>query len=127
MSDRKKALIGIRPSVQTKHEPTLEEEKFQNNTLRPILKFQNPILLAVFKDYILNKKIPFEKYTVQQQEAWIGKTLQTDQRLKHKMEGIVLGHFTLEEWGIFQKSPKAYRKRLTSMLIQRLHNQIDYF
>ena len=29
------------------------EERFQNETLRPILKVQNDLLLAVFKNYLI--------------------------------------------------------------------------
>ena len=32
------------------------EERFQNETLRPILKLQNPLLIEVFYNYIEKRK-----------------------------------------------------------------------
>ncbi len=54
MNDRHNDLLRIRPEIK-KHqtfEATGAEERFQNNTLRPILKFQNPLLVVAFHNYI---------------------------------------------------------------------------
>ena len=58
MNDRPNDLIRIRPEIKkTKHFDTMSaEERFQNNTLRPILKLQNPLFVAVFQNYIENRK-----------------------------------------------------------------------
>ena len=40
------ATIGITNDINS------DEENFQNQTLRPILKIQNDLLLAVFSNYI---------------------------------------------------------------------------
>ena len=50
MNDRPNDIKRIRPeigSTQSFGQMGLEE-KFQNNTLRPILKLQNPLIIAVF-------------------------------------------------------------------------------
>lgn len=36
---------------------SLPEEKFQNQTLRPILKWQNELLLEVFRNYASKQKV----------------------------------------------------------------------
>jgi len=52
MNDRPNDIMRIRPEIDN----TLSfdqmglEEKFQNSTLRPILKLQNPILLCFFQN-----------------------------------------------------------------------------
>ena len=38
---------------------TSSEEFFQNQTLRPILKLQNDIFIAIFKNYIVKSKAHF--------------------------------------------------------------------
>jgi hypothetical protein len=44
---------------------TSTEESFQNRTLRPILKFQNDLLIASFKNYISTHKNIFYSYSVE--------------------------------------------------------------
>ena len=53
MQDRTSSLLVIRPNIDTidKSLKTKDIEAFQNNVLRPILKFQNDLLLQIFIDY----------------------------------------------------------------------------
>lgn len=41
-------------------ETTLDIEKFQNATVRPIIKMQHQHLITFFKDYLIKKKIDFK-------------------------------------------------------------------
>ena len=53
MNDRHNDILRIRPQIK-KHqtfETMSSEERFQNSTLRPVLKLQNPLLLASFVNY----------------------------------------------------------------------------
>ena len=58
MNDRHNDLLRIRPVLKK----TLEfdtmsiEERFQNSTLRPVIKLQNPLLIEVFRNYINKHK-----------------------------------------------------------------------
>ncbi|MFQ3326951.1 MAG: hypothetical protein ACI8YC_001591, partial [Salibacteraceae bacterium] len=58
MNDRPNDLLRIRPEIKkTKQFDSMStEERFQNETLRPILKLQNPLLIAVFQCYIEMRK-----------------------------------------------------------------------
>ena len=58
MNDRPNDLLRIRPQIKKTQQfsTTSTEERFQNETLRPILKLQNPLLLAVFHNYIEKRK-----------------------------------------------------------------------
>ena len=51
MNDRPNDLKRIRPEVPKAlvHDQMSDEERFQNATLRPIVKLQNPLLIEVFK------------------------------------------------------------------------------
>ena len=52
-NSRDEALLAIRPTIpQAKiSDNTSEEERFQNQTLRPILKLQHPIFIEIFKQF----------------------------------------------------------------------------
>ncbi len=58
MNDRPNDLRRIRPQIKkTQTFSTMRpEERFQNSTLRPILKLQNPLFIAVFHQYIEKRK-----------------------------------------------------------------------
>ena len=57
MKTRCEMLTEIRgESLGTVSENSSFEEKFQNKTLRPILKFQNELFLEVFKNYAIKQK-----------------------------------------------------------------------
>src|SRR6056300_1813234 len=68
MNDRPNDLLRIRPEIKkTQSFDTMSiEERFQNETLRPILKLQNPLLIEVLHNYIEKRKgvfyeLPMEK------------------------------------------------------------------
>ena len=50
--------VKIRPIIQGlgSKVPNSTEEKFQNETLRPIIKMQHDLLVKYFRSYLLNKK-----------------------------------------------------------------------
>ena len=58
MNDRPNDLLRIRPQIKKIQQfpTTSPDERFQNETIRPILKLQNPLLLVVFQHYIEKRK-----------------------------------------------------------------------
>ena len=52
MNDRHIDLLKIRPKIKkVKDFPNMsDDERFQNETIRPILKLQNPLFILVFKN-----------------------------------------------------------------------------
>ena len=54
MENRTTQLTQIRPMLDLA-EATTEIEQFQNGTLRPILKFQNPLILQLFRNFIAQR------------------------------------------------------------------------
>ena len=52
MKTKDESLLEIRgASIGVITEQSSSEEKFQNQTLRPILKFQNELFIEVFRNY----------------------------------------------------------------------------
>lgn len=127
MKDRKQSLIAIRPKIDNidKSLNTKELEGFQNDILRPILKFQNDLLLHLFMDYAKQYKGMFFKLATQDQMDYIQKALNTNQRFKSKVIGTVLGLFTIEDYSYYSLNLSALNKRIITMTIQRLQDQID--
>ena len=67
MNDRPNDLLRIRPQIKKIQQfpTTSPDERFQNETIRPILKLQNPLLLVVFQHYIEKRKGVFYELGVE--------------------------------------------------------------
>ena len=61
MNPRDINLMELRPEIPSARitENMSEDERFQNETLRPVAKLQNDLLLAVFRNYITKHKNKF--------------------------------------------------------------------
>jgi hypothetical protein len=108
-------------------EQSSQEEQFQNRTLRPILKFQNDLLLESFKNYFNKQKNVFYNLTLDKKMNYIDNAVQKDIKFRNSLKGIVLGLFTVEEYKEYIKNSSNLNKRLMSLLIERIKSQIQLF
>lgn len=122
MSDPK---ITIRPEIPGLEIALSIEERFQNGTLRPILKMQNDLLLAIMANYLHQNKVPFQKISEAERVEWIENCLHKDQRLRQLLLGVVIGLFTMEEWQEYLTSSHELSRRILTMIIQRFQNQVS--
>ncbi len=85
MNDRPNDLLRIRPEIKkTRSFETMGlEERFQNETLRPILKLKNPLLIAVFRNYIQKRKGVFYELSLEKKLAYIESSLIKDRSEEH--------------------------------------------
>ena len=77
------------------------DEAFQNKTLRPIIKMQNDLFIAVFKNYISKRKNVFYELTLQKQMAYIENAIHKDMKFRNSLKGMVIGQFTIEEYELY--------------------------
>ena len=128
MQDRTSSLLAIRPNIDTidKALNTKEIETFQNDVLRPILKFQNDLLLQIFIDYANQYKGVFFKLSNYEKLSYIQQALSTNQRLRSLILGTIVGLFAVEDYGYYRLNLSALNKRIITMAIQRLQSQLDY-
>ena len=129
MNDRPNDIKRIRPEIgrtQSFGQMGLEE-KFQNNTLRPILKLQNPLLIAVFHNYIVKHKGVFYDLSVEKRLAYIENALYKDQKFRNALKGMIIGHFTVDEYKDYTDYSSSLNKRMMNMAVERLKNQVEYF
>ena len=127
MQERTEVLMVLRPKIETvdKALDTNEVEAFQNDVLRPILKFQNILLLHLFVDYAYQYKGVFFKLNKTEQLDYINKSIRTNQLFRNKLIGTVVALFSLEELQFYSLNTSSHNKRIVSMLIIRLQDQQD--
>jgi len=103
------------------------DEFFQNQTLRPILKLQNDLFVEVFKNYIIKSKSDFFHFSVEKKLQFIEHSIQRDIKFRNSLKGMVIGLFTVDEYATYIQNSSSLNKRMMSMLIERLKNQVQLF
>lgn len=103
------------------------DEKFQNQTLRPILKLQNDLFIEVFKNHISKHKNDFYLYSVEKKLQFIENSIQKDIKFRNALKGIVIGLFTVDEYATYIQNSSSLNKRMMNMLIERLKSQVQLF
>lgn len=102
-----------------------EEEVFQNSTLRPILKLQNDLIIAVFQSYLNQNKIPFDDFSLDKKMKTIEVAILKDISFQNTLKGIIVGLFTINEFSLYSNNTSGFNKRIRSMLIERLQSQLQ--
>jgi hypothetical protein len=129
MNDRPNDLKRIRPQIKkTQQFANMgAEERFQNETLRPILKLQNPLLVAVFHQYVEKRKGVFYDLGLSKKLAYIENSLIKDQKFRNSVKGMIIGQFTVEEYNHYTLNSSALNKRMMNMTIERIKDQVQLF
>ncbi|MDF4222360.1 glyoxalase [Maribacter sp. M208] len=127
--DRTQKLQSIRPLIASaKIMPNMsDDERFQNQTLRPILKLQNDLFLASFQNYIKKMKNTFYELKLEKRLDYVTKAIQKDVKFRNSLKGMIIGQFTVEEYELYIKNSSALNKRMMNMVIKRIQDQIQYF
>ncbi len=127
MLNREEFFTGFRGETIGELSTYSSEERFQNATLRPILKLQNDLFLLVFRNYISKYKGDFYAYSVDKKLSYIENAIQKDIKFRNSLKGIVIGLFTVAEYEYYITASSSLNKRMMNMLIERLKSQVQLF
>lgn len=122
--ERDELIKEIRPDLKTQGAYT-DEESFQNESIRPILKLQNDILLAQFHSFIQKFKPVFNAYNQRIQIDYIEEVMKKDPRIKNSLIASVVSLFTIEEYEFYRMHKNELNKRIVTMIIKRLSGQLE--
>jgi predicted Zn-dependent peptidase len=120
--NRTEEILKLRPKIKTIKQDlnTSTIEQFQNDTLRPLLKFQHDILLAFFRACLDKNKVRIEELSKEEKEAKINQLFQKDLSFKNQSLGAIIGLLTVEEYIIYAEDISSYNRRIVTMLKQRI-------
>jgi hypothetical protein len=129
MNSRTNDLLDIRPEIPsaTVTIQTSADERFQNLTLRPVIKLQNDLFIEVFKNYIRKHKNAFYELSVEKKMLFIENAIQKDIKFRNSLKGMVIGQFTIEEYDMYIQNSSALNKRMMNLVIDRLKEQVQLF
>jgi len=129
MTTRDQQLLAARPTIEsiTINDRMSDEERFQNQTLRPVIKLQNDLFIEVFRNYIAKHKNVFYQLTIEKRLNYIENAIHKDIKFRNSLKGIVIGQFTVDEYLTYIKNSSALNKRMMNIVKQRLQSNIQLF
>ncbi len=129
MNSRKEHLLNSRPIISSALVASnmSDGERFQNQTLRPIIKLQNDLFIAVFDNYIQKYKSVFYDLSLENKMKYIENAVQKNIKFRNSLKGMVMGQFTVEEYAVYIENSSALNKRMMNILIERLKDQVQLF
>lgn len=129
MNAREINLKSIRPELSSTliNDQMSSDEKFQNSVLRPIIKLQQDLLIAVFKNYIVKHKSVFYDLTLEKRIDYIENAIHKDMKFRNSLKGMIIGMFTVEEYSTYIQNSSALNKRMMNLVKERLLSNIQLF
>ena len=113
----------MRPKINTL--PTdSPEEAFQNGTLRPILKEQHELLVAVMRHYLTKRKVRLEQVSADKRFEKVKELVTRDNRLRGLLFGMTVGHFRPDEMSYYLEHEGEINRRITNLLVERLRGAL---
>lgn len=106
-------------------ESTSQEEQFQNETLRPIIKMQHDLLIAFFRQYLKDKKNQYFQLKAEKRVEYIKNAFSKDLPFRNVLKGLVIGQFSLQEYSIYCNHASAINKRMISIILERILTNLN--
>ena len=128
MNDRPNDIIKIRPVLNLKKSSQItDEESFQNDTIRPIIKLQSPVLIETYRNYIIKHKNVFYELSNEKKLDYIENSINKNQKFRNLLKGMIIGLFTIEEYHIYKKNSSSLNKRMMNIILKRLQDNLQIF
>lgn len=129
MSNRTNDLLQIRPTISSAlfFDNMSCDERFQNATIRPVIKLQHDLLIAVFKNYVSKHKNVFYELSLPKKLDYIENAIHKDMKFRNSIKGMLIGQFTVEEYAIYIDNSSDLNKRMMNIVKERLVDHIQLF
>ncbi|MCW5519481.1 glyoxalase [Aureitalea sp. L0-47] len=127
MEPRDRSLLHLRPEIPsaTVNPAMTSEETFQNQTLRPVAKLQNQLLLEVFRNYVRKHKNVFYDLSIEKRLDYIENAIHKDMKFRNSLKGIIIGQFTVQEYKEYTLNSSALNKRMMNIVKERLKSNVQ--
>ena len=97
-----------------------EEEIFQNEILRPILKLQHDLVITLAQEFLKSRNITWEKVKEKDPFQWLNINIKRDIPFKNQLIGMVIGQFNKNELDEYLTFQKEMNKRIIKMMTERI-------
>jgi hypothetical protein len=117
------ALLALRPAIagQPAAIPTPDSvADFQQQVLRPVLKFQHATLLATVADFARDYRLPLATAAPTEASRLLTELLARNARLRATVAGLAVGLLTPPELAFFRQHRPELTRRLLDLAEQRV-------
>ncbi|WP_109831584.1 glyoxalase [Reichenbachiella versicolor] len=104
-----------------------KEEKFQNETLRPVIKMKHDLLMHYMRNYLKTKKVDFREFSEEKRIKYISTAFGKDAKLNSEIRGMIMGNFTEEEFKNLNELGNNFRKRIIQIVKERVLTNLHEF
>lgn len=112
-------LKALRPLIETENITVTELERFQNEVLRPILKFQHSLLeIEIDNNPLIHKLL--KQALPEERKRLLIKGIISKPELKNQLLGQITGLLTNSEFQFYYSKKKEIDKRISAMLLDRI-------
>ncbi|GAB3858833.1 hypothetical protein GCM10028822_34450 [Hymenobacter terrigena] len=117
------ALLALRPVIASE---TTDADgtvgAFLHATLRPVLKLQNNLLLAVVADFVRDHHMALRPTD---QHHQLTELLSRNTKLRYTVVGLITGMFTAEEYAFYRQHRSELNRRVLEMAQRRVLDQAN--
>ncbi|UOG74495.1 hypothetical protein MTX78_20535 [Hymenobacter tibetensis] len=118
-------LLALRPVVDTAPASgDATSGDFLHHTLRPVLKLQNELLLAVVADFVRDHHVPLATASAVDQQRLLTELLTRNVKLRYTVIGLVSGLFTSAELEFYRQHRAELNRRLLELAVRRVQDQV---
>ena len=121
---RDKQVVELRPVITTINSELVrtDQEKFQNEVIRPIIKFQHELIVKIFCKYLQKKNIDLASMSKENKVLKITSVFKKDRLLVNELKCIIIAYFTSSEYENYNSMRAEINKRLTQIIKERIHS-----
>ncbi|MGY5351300.1 glyoxalase [Wenyingzhuangia sp. IMCC45533] len=99
-------------------------EQFQNGVLRPVIKMQHNLIIALFCSYLKHSNFEISALDKDQKKEFLKNIISKNQHLRNQYVGLISGMFTDEEFEHYLTNSSEYGRRIIQMISQRLQDTL---
>lgn len=118
-------LLNLRPSLPLEVNFSNNVEKFQNQTIRPILKFLHTALITIFEEECNNQNLVPIITTPLETRDWLKLKFSKNIEFRNVISGMVISLLTKNELTIYLKNKQEYKRRIFTMALERIASTIN--
>lgn len=124
--NRDEFLLHYRPAIVIENPESITEDlsKFQNFTLRAVLKLQNDVLVRICTDFLQKNYKNFSQQQSLDKVKLLQQALKSNIQLKTLLFGVIAGFLTSEELDFYLQNASEINKRLSAFIFKRVSEQL---
>jgi len=115
--ERRPEIVNLRPDLQLGSNGNSEIENFQNQTLRPIIKFQHQLSLLLLKQSKFNTNL--DRSNPIEFHSNLKKFMSNDLGFRYTLIGMICGLMTKVELEFYNQHKSEITRRLIGIQLKR--------